>query len=204
MLGAIGNFLGRGVGQIAEQVLDSILPKELEFVGDIASAAINLKSGNWLAALNDLQDLMADLPQQLQDLNARFCREEPPPPPCGCRRDGQSPTSNSTNGTTGGPADAPAAADTGPNEASASSGPSARNAQLPQDARDFLALADSNPTEFMRRVRAGDIPASLEGTRGMASMQAAIHEISEMTKLISQLLEAMHRMSDGILSNVRV
>lgn len=56
------------VSKAVESVCDAVLPKQLEFVGDLAALGINLKSGNYLQALDDFRDLAQDLPKQLKDL----------------------------------------------------------------------------------------------------------------------------------------
>ncbi len=52
----------------AESFCDAVLPKELEFIGDFAALAVDLKAGNWMKAIEDFQDLAQDLPQQLAHL----------------------------------------------------------------------------------------------------------------------------------------
>ena len=77
-----------------ETACDAILPEKLEFIGDLAGLATDLRSGNWLKCLDDLQDFAADLPQQVEELfnrpgarreapdeTATSCLEPMPPPP---------------------------------------------------------------------------------------------------------------------------
>lgn len=82
------------VGETAEKLCDAFLPKQLEFIGDLVSLTIDLKTGNYVKAAQDLQDLFQDLPEQLAQLKKRSDRAaasvseavseqimEPTPPP---------------------------------------------------------------------------------------------------------------------------
>lgn len=53
-----------------ESLCDAILPKQLEFVGDLAAGALDLTGGNWTKGIDDLSDLAKDLPQQASQLTA--------------------------------------------------------------------------------------------------------------------------------------
>lgn len=70
----IGGILNKGLnlpggfGNIAEKLLDTLLPKELESVGDLVSMAINYGTGNYPAAIEDGLDLLKDLPGVLNNL----------------------------------------------------------------------------------------------------------------------------------------
>lgn len=79
-----------------ETACDVILPDKLEFIGDLAGLATDLRSGNWLKCVDDFQDFAADLPQQLAELlnrpgtrgeapgeTATSCLEPTPPPAYG-------------------------------------------------------------------------------------------------------------------------
>lgn len=58
-------------GETAEKLCDAFLPKQLEFIGDLVSLTVNLKTGNYINAASDLQDFFQDLPQQLAQLKKR-------------------------------------------------------------------------------------------------------------------------------------
>lgn len=58
-------------GQTAEKLCDAFLPKQLEFIGDLVSLTVNLKTGNYINAASDLQDFFQDLPEQLAQLKKR-------------------------------------------------------------------------------------------------------------------------------------
>ena len=53
------------VSDAAESLCDALLPKDLEFVGDLVGLGLDFDSGNWTKCFSDVQDLFRDLPQQL-------------------------------------------------------------------------------------------------------------------------------------------
>jgi hypothetical protein len=73
----IGGVLNKGFnlsgafGNIAEKLLDSLLPKEFESVGDLVSAGIKCAMGNYPAAIEDGLDLLKDLPDLLKNLGEK-------------------------------------------------------------------------------------------------------------------------------------
>jgi hypothetical protein len=56
------------VSNAVESACDTLLPKNLEFLGDVAGLAIDYASGNVAKCAEDVQDLVQDLPQQLTQL----------------------------------------------------------------------------------------------------------------------------------------
>lgn len=80
------------VSDAAESLCDALLPKQLEFVGDLVGLGLDLDSGNWPKCLSDVQDLFKDLPQELAHLGTlngspgnglispSFLEPIPPPP----------------------------------------------------------------------------------------------------------------------------
>jgi len=78
-----------GLGDIAEKICDSVLPKELRIVGDVVGGIVNFETGNYAGALRqgmemfgDLKDLQQSLGKsQLQDnAGGRSWSYEPSPP----------------------------------------------------------------------------------------------------------------------------
>jgi hypothetical protein len=65
------------ISNAAESVCDAVLPKNLEFVGDLVGIATSFETGDWLGCLDGAMDLFKDLPQQLSDLGQRVGRNGP-------------------------------------------------------------------------------------------------------------------------------
>jgi hypothetical protein len=87
------------VSNAVESVCDAVLPKNLEFIGDVAGLIVDLETGNYVKCLEDSVDLLKDLPQQAAELtknkggaagaggagdppsSGARCLEPTPPPP---------------------------------------------------------------------------------------------------------------------------
>jgi hypothetical protein len=70
MLDSLGNLGGLGsitkmfdVGNIVKGVVDKVLPENLHFVGDVAGAFVDFKSGNLIGAAQLAMQAIKDLPQ---------------------------------------------------------------------------------------------------------------------------------------------
>jgi hypothetical protein len=101
-LGSIGSLTKMfDPGSLVKQVVNSVLPKDMAVVGDVAGAAFDLNTGNVLGAAQLGMDAMKDLPQATKSLQQQqpqqrpgqnpadalprgtFPMLEPPPPPPG-------------------------------------------------------------------------------------------------------------------------
>ena len=182
------------VSNAAESLCDVVLPKNLEFVGDLVGLAADIESGNWSKCVDDLQDFAKDLPQQLGELSGHTGRTSlgdslivpgtlypaPNAPPSG-----QSQASFSTASSAG----------------AASLGLSAQAAKgMVPDA--FFGLSDAS---LMNAVRAGNIPDAVKNDPAqMRRLEARINDITEMNHLITSMLKAMHDMNTQVIQNIRV
>jgi hypothetical protein len=77
-----------GLGDIAEKICDSVLPKELHIVGDLVGGYVNFQTGNYsslarqgMELFGDLKDLQQSLgkPQQQDKAGPSYSHEPSPP-----------------------------------------------------------------------------------------------------------------------------
>lgn len=96
-------------GELVEKACDAFLPARLQIIGDAAASAIDLGTGNAVAALHHGLDAIKDLPQLLPGHATK-------------NGDGTSPTPVSTGGTEPGPP---------PGSTTPSSGPGSQDSRTP-------------------------------------------------------------------------
>jgi hypothetical protein len=198
------SLVGNAISNAAESICDAVLPKNLEFIGDLVGLAADVESGNWIKCLDDLQDLTKDLPQQLADLYGpktlpgmgdalmvpTFLEPSPPPTVSG-------PTQPAPSLT-----DHPASSDS----ASAVQGPKTTSAagQISKvtSPEGFFGLSDAS---LMNAVRAGTIPESVKNDPAlMRRLEARMNDITEMNHLLTSMLKAIHDMNSQVIQNIRV
>jgi hypothetical protein len=192
------------ISSAAESVCDAVLPKNLEFIGDLLGLAADVESGNWMKCLDDLQDLTKDLPQQLAALSGQPSQDglgdalmvptflEPSPPPLTF---GQSPQ---LQPVTGQPLGTLNLADPVNHVASLQTVQPSK-ATSP-DA--FFGLSDAN---LMNAVRAGNIPDAVKNDPAqLRRLEARMNDITEMNHLITSMLRAIHDMNTQVIQNLRV
>lgn len=211
--GAVSTFqtVAGAPAKLAEIVSDTVLPPELEAIGDVISGAMNYMSGNYVGAADDLGDLLAPTTLNLDGL----ANTGPP----GVSPEPTEPVLQNT--TLAGPAPGAVAAPAEPTGGTASTGtvapdvgPAAGSATsntggatksdgkgMSQAAKDFLNM--SGP-ELMAAIRNGTIPdAIFDDPKAMNMLQMKIQHMSQMTGLLTQLSSAMHQMQQAIIHNVR-
>lgn len=179
-------------GDLVEMVADTVLPDELEIVGDVLAIGADLYTGNYLALIGDGVDLAEGMPATEPD---------PPPPP----------TSQP---------DAPAGASDDNDRGADTSGSLSRSraplAPVPQEeagrsaestgqeaARAFLERF-GNAEAFTDAIRHGQIPEEVLNSRaGMMMIQERLQQIQQMNQLMTQMLQATHEMQMAVIRNVR-
>jgi hypothetical protein len=58
--------------------------------------------------------------------------------------------------------------------------------------------------DLMKAVREGKIPTDVTDSQaGMMALQARMDHISEMNKMMTSMMEAMHQMKMGVIENLR-
>lgn len=191
--------LPTGIGDVARSMLDSVLPKELEFLSGAVGGVIDLETGNLLGAAKNFIDSVLDVKDLVQSQKGPnagtsstvpshpWCYEPPAPPPIG--------TVITTAKVKALEAFTGAAATT-----------SAPKAATPVDATTlsrstFLALPDD---AFMSAIREGKIPKEIaESKDGMLALQARMTQITEMNQLMTSMLQAIHQLRMGVIQNLR-
>lgn len=224
-------------GKIVKDVVDAVLPEELDVVADLAGAAASYYSGRPMQAIGHLAQAARDLPQAFAqpDGPARpgggswrgqpSTRFEPLPPPNrggdsggfsleklmsllqqimdvvgGKKAAGTSGSPTASTGTTTKTDDADDSA------GSSTSSTSSKKASS-SSSKDDTALEKLNKlsdADFMAKVRKGDLPKEItDDPKAMLAINARVAHIGEMTKLMTQMIAALHDMQMSILQNVR-
>lgn len=196
------------VSDAAESLCDALLPKDLEFVGDLVGLGLDFDSGNWTRCFSDVQDLFKDLPQQLAHLgtNGNFSGgglamptflEPIPPLPYGAAGPA-APTAGVVSGFTPTYPPLPSSWLAPPGGAPSVQG--AAPAALTADG--FFALSD---VDLMNAVRNGRLPDAVKNDpQQMRRLDARINDITQMNQLITNMLKALHDMNAQIIQNIRV
>lgn len=190
--------LPTGIGDVARSMLDSVLPKELEFLSGAVGGVIDLETGNLVGAAKNFIDSVLDVKDLVQSQKGPnggtsspvpshpWCYE-PPPPPIG--------TATTTAKVEALKVFTGAATTTLPPKAA-----------TPVDAAtlsrsSFLALPDD---AFMSAIREGKIPKEIaESKDGMLALQARMTQITEMNQLMTSMLQAIHQLRMGVIQNLR-
>jgi hypothetical protein len=218
-------------GKVVKDVVDAVLPEQLDVVADLAGAAASWYSGRPLQALGHLQQAMRDLPQAFEQGTAQGAAAraggswrkpgsanfEPTPPPARAAGTfdikkllslmqqiidavgGKKPAS--TSGKTEDADDSEGASSGSSSKTSSSSSSSSSSAKKDTALDKLNKLSDA---EFMAKIRKGDLPKEItDDPKAMLAIQERVRHISEMTKLMSQMMQALHDMQMSILQNVR-
>jgi hypothetical protein len=198
------NAIPTGLGDVARSMLDSVLPKELEFLSGAVAGVLDLETGNLVGAAKNFIDAVLDVKDLVQTQKGPagspptsmtpsypWCYE-PPPPPIG--------------------AAATAAKAAAVNAVSlAATSPTAKTTATPADPKvdattlsrsSFLGLPDD---AFMSAIREGKIPKEIaESKDAMLALQARMTQITEMNQLMTSMLQAIHQLRMGVIQNLRV
>jgi len=79
--------------------------------------------------------------------------------------------------------------------------PAADGTSTPADVASLLALS---PTDFMKAVSSGAVPADVAGDpTAMLQIQSRVNEIAQMNQLVTSMLSATHQMQMSIAQNIR-
>jgi hypothetical protein len=201
------------VSNAAESICDTILPKNLEFVGDLVGIATAFETGDWLGCLDGAVDLFKDLPQQLSalgqhgspnrpgnDTNASPSLEPTPPTPYGAgsstrRASDTTPRRSAVDAASAPESPAVPPANGASVRAVAVDGPKGSSADA------FFALTDK---DLMDAVRNGTIPDSVaKDPKQMQRLQARMNDITQMNQLVTMMLNALHEMNKQVIQNIR-
>jgi hypothetical protein len=187
----MGNLLGvlPGIGDIAHSVLDSFLPKELQFLSGAVSGMVDLQTGNPIGAAKNFIDSVLDLKDLAQSAKptcgltnippAHPWSYEPSPPPTWRALAVQPTATAAARGTAAAPTADPAAL----------------------SKSSFLNLSDD---ALMAAIRDGRVPKEIADSKdGMLALQARMTQITEMNQLMTSMLQAIHQMRMGVIQNVR-
>jgi hypothetical protein len=204
--------LRNGFAKLAEEAVGALLPEKLKSLKDLVGIAVNLTSGNYPAVIKEGLEFLQNLPElskELSKLSANLTPSPPPPPPPAAYVKRPDPSSGSA------PSGVPAASGTGTqptSQTSASSNTSAPSSGSTEQTKEssgknaaqkFLS-EHSNPEDFMKQIRSGNIPEEvLNSQAGMMMVQERLHSIQQMNQLMTQMLKSMHDMSMAIVQNVR-
>lgn len=221
-------------GKIVKEVVDAVLPEELDVVADLAGAAASYYSGRPMQAIGHLAQAARDLPQAFNQTDGATrpgggswrggsTQFEPPPPP----NRGSDPGGFSLEklmsllqaiidvaggkaaGTSSSSAAASTTTSTKTDEADDSDGStkSSKKTSSSSSKKDDTALEKLNKlsdADFMAKVRKGDLPKEItDDPKAMLAINQRVAHIGEMTKLMTQMISALHDMQMSILQNVR-
>ena len=204
-MGLVGNILS-GPGKVVEGICDSLLPAELEWIGDVASFYGNFQSGNLLAAAMDLVDLYENvkngdfnaqtmfeglkkmLPPDSQAFLDKLIHPDPPP-------------GLNAAAETRGSSKKPKASKPEVPRASEDGGKVESGGKTAGGKTDISRMTDD---EVMAMVRSGKIPKELRDDKAaMMALQQRMNDIQEMNALLTNMIRAMHEMQMEIIRNVR-
>lgn len=217
LLDGVGNPLSL-LSNAAETVCDAVLPKNLEFVGDLVGGAIDIATDNYPKLASDIADFTKDLPQQLGALaanaglggapaNDTAATDVSEPPTRSALQADPSAEPTKTDAQASADRQAaeakqkPAAPTSTPPPAAASAPPATGDKSAGADS-DFFGLSDK---DLMNAVASGKIPDSVaKDPAEMRELQARIDAITEMNHLLTSMLRALHDMQMTIIQNLRV
>jgi hypothetical protein len=190
--------LPTGIGDVARSMLDSVLPKELEFLSGAVGGVIDLETGNLLGAAKNFIDSVLDVKDLVQSQKGPgggtsstvpshpWCYEPPPPPISAAVTTAKVEALKTFTGAT---ATTSAPKPTTPVDATTLS------------RSTFLALPDD---AFMSAIREGKIPKEIADSKdGMLALQARMTQITEMNQLMTSMLQAIHQLRMGVIQNLR-
>jgi hypothetical protein len=221
-------------GKIVKEVVDAVLPEELDVVADLAGAAASYYSGRPMQAIGHLAQAARDLPQAFAQADGPArpggglwrgqpsTRFEPLPPPnrggdpgsfsleklmsllqqimdvvSGKKAAGTSGSPTASTGTT-------TKTDDGAGSTSTSTSTKKTSASSSKDDTALEKLNKLSDADFMAKVRKGDLPKEItDDPKAMLAINARVAHIGEMTKLMTQMIAALHDMQMSILQNVR-
>jgi hypothetical protein len=194
------------ISNAAESICDAVLPKKLEFVGDIVGGAVDIYTGNSAKYLDDLNDLAKDLPQQLGALTSPSNAGQSSP--ASTSRSNSAPSSANGSAEPDAPPPYCASSETSKSQSSTNvkttdSGTSTQEtASKDQAANDFFKLSD---LDLMNAVRDGKLPQSVKDDPAqMQRLQLRMAHISEMNQIITSMISTLHDMNTKVIQNLRV
>jgi len=249
-LGGVGSLVSAVTdpGKIVKDVVDAVLPEELDVVADLAGAAASYYSGRPDAAIAHLAEAARDLPQAFNQADGptrsggggwrdRHSTQFEPQPPPGRGGDtafsleklmsllqsiidlvggkkgtsagaGTSDSSSATTGSSGSTSTStPAKPDDADDSASSSTSGTSSKKTSSSSSKDDTALEKLNKlsdADFMAKIRKGDLPKEItDDPKAMLAINQRVAHIGEMTKLMTQMISALHDMQMSILQNVR-
>lgn len=212
-------------GDVFEELADEVLPPELEWVGDLLSAAANLE--NPLALVSDLADLAENFPgaepPQLEEIPTGFeglesdpgvvsshpptISDDPEPGISSAGGESQPPTGQSSSGSTSSTSASPGGSVTPNAGTPAASSPDTdkRTAEAKgKDAAKSFIASHSDPEAFMNAIKEGNLPEDVVNSQaGMMMIQQRMNEIQRMFQMMTQMTDAMHQMNMAIVRNIR-
>jgi hypothetical protein len=203
------------ISNAAESICDAVLPKELEFVGDLVGGAVDVYTGNSAKYLDDLNDLAKDLPQQLGTLTSPSNADQSHPTdlsnkssPASTSKSNSAPTSATASAEPDAPPSYGATSETSKTQSATilktpDSGTSTQStASKDQAANDFFKLSD---LDLMNAVRDGKLPQSVKDDPAqMQRLQLRMTQISEMNQIMTSMISSLHEMNKQIIQNLRV
>lgn len=224
-LGGLGGLLDPG--KIVKEAVDAVLPEKLDVVADLAGAATSFYAGRPLQALGHLAQACRDLPQAFSDTadvptggswrrtgSAAF---QPTPPPT---RDGNaselgfdkliSLLESLVKALKGDKPKGSSSSSKADDDAESASGSSSKKTSSSSSStkKEETALDKLNKlsdAEFMAKVRKGDLPKEItDDPKAMLAIEQRVQHIAQMTRMMSQMMQALHDMQMAILQNVRV
>jgi hypothetical protein len=194
-----GNPMGEIMGGLAESACDSFLPEPF---GDLAKIYVGAHYGDIHSVIDGVSELHDDVTTEVDTkglkgegkdlgdaeptthkskLDSKILVDPKSPPPPTDDKAPPASASQPTKDTSG-------------------------NVLNSEGAKKAKAWLDEhqNPEDFMNAIRNGEIPDDiLNSQAGMMMIQQRLHEIQQCFQLLTQMLQAMHEMSMGIVRNVR-
>lgn len=203
----IGDIVG-APAKLVEGVCDAVLPKELEWVGDVASMMTNIQNGNWIGVMEDVADLGENFKKgdftavKLKEGLGKLLAPEhhgvmsslsDPDAPLPFNPDIIPKAIESMFAPERTVDEVPVSSSGGASAATAGAAPA-----------NATGFAKMNDREFMDMIRDGRIPPEIsKDPAAMQSLQLRMQEIQQMNALMTNLMRAMHEMQMEIIRNVR-
>ena len=215
-------------GKVVRDVADAVLPEKLDVVADLAGAVVNFQTGRPLQGMQLVAQALRDLPQALADdspASARVWRGTPtfdPTPPQPRRPDAEETkwdklfsllesikkaldkddTPSATKKTTTKTSSKKKTDDSDDADGATKSTSKTTSSKSPPTLAKLEKMSDA---DFMAALRSGNLPKEVtDDPAAMLAIQARMNHISEMTKLMTNMMQAMHDMQMSVIQNVRV
>jgi hypothetical protein len=221
-------------GKIVRDVADAVLPEKLDVVADLAGAVVNFQTGRPVQGMQLVAQALKDLPQALADGDAsaaaRGWRGTPafdPNPPEPRRPDTEEPKwdklfsllesikkaldkpdSTSATKTSSKKTSSKKETDDGDEAGGAKKTTSKTTSSKTTSSKSpptLEKLEKMSDADFMAALRSGNLPKEVtDDPAAMLAIQARMNHISEMNKLMTNMMQAMHDMQMSVIQNVRV